>query len=169
MNAREFAKYHARLADRLRPTLMRGLRAGAARAIPYLVEQTRLAPPANPAGIGTGGAVNTGNLANGWRAKDIAEGAVLINIRSYSPVVDGGRRAGAKMPPKSAIVPWLMRRLGLSRKEAEARWFLVARAIQRRGLLPRQILTSPHAQEQILHLVHAEMVHELEAELERRL
>lgn len=168
MNPREFARYHERLAREFKPTLLRGLRAGAARALPYLVDRTRAAPPANPAGIGAGGAVNTGNLIGGWRVKPLPDGAAIINLRSYGPTVDGGRRAGSKLPPLKDITRWIMRRLGKSESEARKLAFPFARAIARRGLIARKILTGEDAQIRISELVHEEMQHELDAELEKR-
>lgn len=162
MNAQEFARYHRRLAEQFKPTLLKGIRSGAQRAIAYLQTQTRLAPPANPKGIGTGGAVNTGRFLGGWRSKAIPEGAVITNDRPYGPIVERGRRQGAKMPPAADIIAWIQRRLGKSREEAIALRFVISRAISRRGLLGRFIMTSNTAQAEIAKLVQAEMAHELE-------
>lgn len=168
MNAKEFARYHRRLADNLKPTLLRGVRSGAARAISYLADQTRKAPPANPAGIGKGGAVNTGEFLRGWRSLPLPDGAVIKNITAHAPVVDGGRRAGSKFPPRWALIPWIMRRLGKSKEEAERLYYPFARAIARRGLIARQILSGDMSQRYIANLVRQEILHEIDRELERK-
>lgn len=111
LDAKQFAAYHARLAAQFRPTILRGVRAGAARAIPYLVHRTREAPPANPSGKGTGGAVNTGNFVRRWRAVPLPDGAALVNDTSYGPIIDGGRRPNSRFPPKAALIAWIKRRL----------------------------------------------------------
>jgi hypothetical protein len=166
MNAREFAKYHRRLAENLRPTLMRGVRSGAQRAISYLIDQTRKAPPANPGGIGSGGAVNTGAFIRGWRSFALPDGAVIKNIEAHGPIVDGGRRPG-KFPPRWALVPWIMRRLKKSKAEAEALYYPIAKAIASRGLIARQILSGDMSQRYIAKLVREEILHEIDRELEK--
>lgn len=168
LNPQEFAKYHQKLAERLRPTLQRGVISGAARAIPYLVERTRTAPPANPAGKGTGGAVNTGAFVGGWRSLPLVDGAALINSKGYGPIVEHGRRVGAALPPYRAIVEWAKRRLGLSDEEAERAAYPIRAAIKKRGLIGRKILTAEAARNHIMMLVRLEVIHEIELELERK-
>lgn len=184
LDSKQFAAYHARLAEQFRPTVLRGVRAGAARAVGYLVERTRTAPPANPAGIGSGGAVNTGNLARRWRKVDLPDGAALTNDAPYSPVVDGGRRAGSKFPPKAALIAWIMRKLltspakgkgkrkggtSASRLQQAARlYYPIARAIARRGLIARRIVSAPEAQTEIMRMVTMEVGAELAREHGRR-
>lgn len=231
LNSKEFARYHARLAANFKPTLLRGVRSGAARSIPYLVDRTRTAPPANPAGIGTGGAVNTGALARGWRWVATPEGADILNPEPHGPVVDGGRRPG-KFPPKDALVAWIKRRLLTSEPprrrrrvqgprtasdreraeadkqrrlrsaiqravagddarpqrperpdrepakrssrsqmtdaQAERKYFPIARAIARRGLLPRRILRADEPRRRILDFVRQETIHEINREQAKR-
>lgn len=50
----------------------------------------------------------------------------------YGEPVEYGRKPG-KMPPSDAIKLWVIRKLGLSGKEADSAAFLIARAIGRRG------------------------------------
>lgn len=167
MDARQFASYHKRLAQQFKPAVMRGVRAGAARCVTYLVEQTRGAASANPAGKGTGGAVNSGSFLRLWRSFPLPDGALVTNTSPYGPIIEYGRRPGAKMPPLLAIGLWLQRRLGLSAADARSRAFLVARAIKRRGLIGRRIMTSDASRQRQLELIHAEVVHELNKELNR--
>lgn len=238
LNAKQFAEYHRRLADKFRPTVLRGVRAGAARAVGYLVARTREAPPANPAGKGSGGAVNTGAFVRRWRAIPLPDGAALVNDSPYGPIIEDGRRRGSKFPPRDALIAWIRRKLlaqpkrrrfgpGESRearrdrtekKRLESRirqfgredprqgprkpekfgpqrrsrpnpkakpkersrraasldtqaarlYFPIARAISRRGLLGRKILTAPTAKEEILRMVTREVAAEINREMGRR-
>lgn len=243
LNSAEFARYHQRLADRFRPAIVRGVHSGAARAVGYLVQKTREAPPANPAGIGSGGAVNTGAFARGWRALRNPDGAELVQVMPYGPIVDRGRRPGSKFPPRDALIAWILRRLltrptqkrrqfgprptdeqqraaadkarrekavrgfnaetarrnredrerdrahppkererkddrrpgGGGRRgramdraaEAARLYFPIARAIARRGLRGRQILSKPEHRRDIIDFVRADVARELERENSR--
>lgn len=226
LNSKQFAAYHSRLAEQFRPTIMRGVRAGAARAIPYLVDRTRTAPPANPGGVGTGGAVNTGAFARSWRAIPLPDGAALTNSSSYAPVIEYGRRPGT-FPPKAPLIEWIKRRLltkpktkkrrgpresaesshakaeqrrleaaikrvgahdpkyGPRRRPPDARkakgrriaslddqaarlYFPIARAIARRGLIGRKIITAQVAQDAIIDIVQREVAAELGREMGRQ-
>lgn len=62
----------------------------------------------------------------------------LYNTARHSPFVEGGRRAGARMPPLAAILPWVLRR-GMPASAA----FPVARKIAKRGIKPRRVMTQP--------------------------
>lgn len=165
LNAKQFARYHKSLAHRFKPTLLRGIHAGAQRAIPYLVDATRTAKPASE--HGSTGAANTGYFINRWRVLRTKDGAIIKNVTPYGPVIDGGRRRGAKMPPLKPLIAWLRRRLGKSAEEAKRMAYPVARAIARRGLKARKILTSREARQKILDLVKEETIHEIERELSR--
>jgi hypothetical protein len=236
LNSKQFAAYHARLADQLKPTILRGMRAGAARAVGYLVQRTREAPPANPSGVGTGGAVNTGNFARRWRVIPLPDGVALDNDAPYAPIVDGGRRPG-KFPPKAELIAWIKRRILVKPKpkrggggkrssgprgsaeqerakadekrlaadiarfarkdpmlgprrppkpkppqkrqrgvrksytideQAARLYFPIARAIARRGLIGRKILTAPTAQDEILGMVTREVAAEIGRTMAKR-
>lgn len=229
LDAAQFARYHERLAQNFRPAVLRGMRAGAARAIDLLVSRTRNAPAANPAGKGTGGAVNTGNFARRWRRIPMSNGVALVNDAPYGPIVDGGRRPG-KFPPRDPLIAWIKRKLLTKpkvkkrrfgprptdderRKAAEKKrldaairrvirggdggkrkgppparpepdrrrrgrtpsiddqaarlYFPIARAIARRGLIARKILSAPEAQREILDMVTRGVVDELAREMGR--
>ena len=141
--------------------LKRGCVSGAARCVPIVQRSVETAPPANPAGVGTGGAFNTGQYKRAWKSAPIPNGAVVSNDQKYAVIVEEGRRPGAAMPPDSAIRPWIQRRLGLSDKEAASLSFVIRRAISRRGLLPRKVLQRalPEMDEAVL----SEIIRELEA------
>lgn len=115
LSSREFAAYHARLAQQFRPAILRGVHSGAARAVGYLVQRTRQAPPANPAGIGSGGAVNSGAFMRRWKAIKLPDGAEITNDSPYAGNVDPdgqyGRRPGSKFPPKQPLIEWIKRKI----------------------------------------------------------
>ena len=46
------------------------------------------------------------------------------------------------MPPLEMIMRWAQRRFGISEREARARAFLIARAIQARGIRARLVMTN---------------------------
>jgi hypothetical protein len=227
LNTAQFADFHKRLAERFRPAVIRGIMAGAARAIPYLVDRTRTAPPANPGGVGSGGAVNTGALVRGWRVLAASDGASIVNVAAHAVNVEEGRRRGSKFPPRDPLIAWIKRKLltkpkkkprrfaprsnreaereardrrrleaairrvgakdpkygprqqkpdsrrarvrrKLSTDEQAARlYFPIARAIARRGLIARKLITAPEAGAEILRLVSAAVVAELEKETAR--
>lgn len=167
MTFEEWQRYHLRIADALKPAAMRGLQSAALRVIPLLHARTRTAPPQNPSGVGRGGAVDTGMFLRGWKSTAQDDATVLI----YNSVTDGraptqeyGRRAGSAMPPPAVVEAWLRRRLGMGAREAKRAAFPIARAIGRRGLLPRRILTANEFQERIAEVVAEEVQMEIATE-----
>jgi hypothetical protein len=89
----------------------------------------------------------TGNLANTIYsdAKLQSDGVIAIFGASaaYAINVEEGRRAGAKMPPQGALLPW-MAAVGIP-EEAE---FVVRRAIARKGIPPAPFISKAFAQMQ---------------------
>jgi hypothetical protein len=103
--------------------------------------------------------VNYGAYLRAWKAEGDPDGAALFNSSKYAGVIERGRRPG-KFPPIAAIAQWALRRLRLKPEGArrggrrstsfsadevmapafKAAW-PIARAIARRGLLPRLIMT----------------------------
>ena len=140
MTLHGFKRYLAGLPKALNGAVVRGIQTGVVRSIAIAVAATDAAPPASQNG-GTG-AVDTGNYRRSWRATNLSDGAVLGNAAGYSPIIEDGRRAGAKMPPKQVAIDIARRKMGLSQREAELAWFPIARAIARRGLRPRHVLTN---------------------------
>lgn len=85
------------------------------------------------------GAAATSLLINSVRADqtDPLEWRIGPHV-AYARYVLEGRRPGGKMPPWRAILDWMkVKRLGNDRASAWA----IARAIQRRGIKPRDYLT----------------------------
>jgi len=162
---KRWAQYHKELAERFMPAAMRGVRAAGAHVVALMHQRTRTAPPANPGGVGSGGAVNTGYYLRSWKSQDVAGGVRVYNAAPYAGVIEHGRRKGAP-PPKKAIVAWLRRRLGMSQVDALSAAWPVARAIGRRGLKGRKVLGG--AKKETADIAMAEIERELMAEVNRR-
>lgn len=61
---------------------------------------------------------------------------------AYAPVIEEGRRAGARQPPSGALMSWVARKFGLTDpRQIRSVAFLVARAIGRRGLPAKKPLS----------------------------
>lgn len=162
MSMEELVKWYAQLGDRTVVAARRGCVRGAQRAVQTLQRATGRAPPANPAQLGVGGAVNTGHYKRSWKMEALSDGARVYNDAPYAGVIEDGRRVG-KFPPITPIQDWAQRRLGLSREEARKAAFPIARAIARRGLLARKVLTNK------LPDIEKDAVTEIVAELDREL
>lgn len=168
MNLREWKRYHEKLAERFHPAALRGARSAALAVTAMAQRRTRTAPPANPAGKGKGGAVNTGDYLRRWRWISIPDGARVLNDHPAAAVIEYGRRPGSAPPPPLAIRDWLIRRLRMKEAQANRVARAVAIAIGRRGLLARHVLTSEDAVQEIARILEREVKHELDRELARR-
>ena len=157
----QYAAYMRKLAKEFMPAAKRGVLSGALRCLPELQRRTSEAKPANPAGIGSGGAVNTRAFLQAWRATPLSNGASVSNTRTYAGVIEEGRRKGGKMPPNAEIMHWAQRRLGISAQEAKNLAYPIALAIAKRGLKPRRVLSGSIAV--LTRIVNTE----LKAELDR--
>jgi len=138
------------------PAAKRGAVLAAARSVREMVSATDTAPPASP--NGKPGAHNTGHYKRSWKSRAEEFGARVFNIAPYSGVIEHGRRKG-KFPPTEPIARWAQRRMGLTRKEAQGAAFVIARAIARRGLKPRKVMTNllPKVQRFLNEEVRAEL------------
>jgi hypothetical protein len=121
MNLKEWKRYHERLADQFHPAALRGARSAALATVAVAQRRTRQAPPANPAGKGKGGAVNTGDYLRRWRWITISDGARVLNDHPAAAVIEYGRRPGSAPPPEQAIRDWLIRRLAVEGGQGEPR------------------------------------------------
>lgn len=148
------------IADAVKPAMKRGALSAVMRMIPVMQERAQFAPPANPAGIGNTGAIDTGAYRAGFRGKATDRGASLYNMRKYAPVIDMGRRPGT-MPNTRAIARWAERKLGLDPIAARTAGFLIGRAIKRRGLLPRRVMTGNI--DYLVQIFREEVHHEIRA------
>lgn len=117
------------------------------RAKEIVKDQTENAPPASAnGGIG---AVDTRKYYRKWRVRRArlngSRGVLITNAAHYMAVIELGRRAGSRMPPVDVIRQWAQRRLGLPYKEAKRAAWPIARAIGRRGLQARLVMTGDPA------------------------
>lgn len=148
VNPGDLGKWADRLGRSLRPTVRRGLRAAGAAAIPILQAATSKYP-----------IHATGKFARGWRAEVEAWDRLLLrNAAPYSLYVEMGRRAGARMPPVAALMPWVRLVLAVPERRVRLVAFLVARAISRRGIPARPVLLSAQTQKRLAAAMKTELV-----------
>ena len=110
---------------------------------------------AQDAEIRNKGLVSTGKLVNsiGGETKHASDGVhgMVFNTAPHAPVMDQGRRKGARMPPPSALVRWVRRKKLVRgrRKKGEAQTkaqremsmaFVIARSISRKGIVGRKYM-----------------------------
>lgn len=163
----DYAKWAGKLGAGFMGAIQRGTVSGAARCITVVQRATREAKPANPRGVGVGGAVNTGGYLAGWRSTALAPiGAAVFNGKLHAAIIEEGRRPGGFFPPRDVIMRWAQRRLGLSEVDAKRAAWPIARAIQRRGLLPRKVMEG--AVPEMVDVVQEEQVRELDAAMQSR-
>lgn len=80
-----------------------------------------------------------GWFQEGWRMKELGRLRVQVyNAAAHAIFVEKGRRPGAKPPPYEPIRRWLIVKGG-----DPAAAPMVAKAIGRRGIRPRKVMTSP--------------------------
>lgn len=89
------------------------------------IEEVRRSKPRPP--------FNTGYYQRAFKSQDLPNGVLFFNQASYAGVIEGGRRAGARMPPVSVIARWVTQK-GIARgKEARSIAFVIARKIAKQG------------------------------------
>jgi hypothetical protein len=93
--------------------------------------------------------LNTGYYARAWKTEKVVDGASpidgyvrLYNQAPYAGVIEYGRRAGS-MPPSSALVPWVRRKLGVSAKKAPGVAFAIAKKMKTKPIPGKYVLTAP--------------------------
>lgn len=163
LSTTQWAAQMKKLGNRFPGAALRGAKRGAMRAASLLQRATGKAEPANPAKIGTGGAVNTGFYKRAWKWEGLPSGARVYNVAPYAAVIETGRRVGATRPPIGALTDWAQRRIGLSREDARKAAFAISKAIQKRGLLPRKVMGNklPEIQQIWVKEITAELAKEL--------
>jgi hypothetical protein len=95
-------------------------------------------------------------FARGWKARvgNVVGASVQVyNKEPYAIVIEKGRRRNRRPPPRAVLIPWVMDKLGVSAKDAPRVAFLVARAIGKRGIAARPVLTDPRMQLRIQRTV----------------
>jgi hypothetical protein len=117
--------------------------------------------------------VDRGTYRRQFVTEDVRGGAAMYNSSPHGPIVEDGRRAGARMPPPDVLADWVRRKgigrvygpLGRgqrrrpSKQQARALAFVIARAIARRGLRGHHILA--RVEERLWPLVIREVDEEL--------
>lgn len=79
-----------------------------------------------------------GRFFSGLRAVARKDYSITVyNTAKHAVFVERGRRAGARMPPKRAILEWVLRH-GMP----ASAWYPVARKIAERGIRPRKVVES---------------------------
>lgn len=159
LSLKDFRRYIKKLGKKLNGAAVRGVQSGLYRSIGIVQLATQTAPPASA--HGSIGAVNTGAYRGAWQVEVSAAGGRIWNSQAYAGVIEYGRLKGAKPPPSREIELWAMRKLGLSAEEAKRAAYPIARAIAKRGLRPRRVLTSSNTKSAIVRAVleeiHAEV------------
>ena len=154
----DFPATYRKLGKKLPEAVMRGAVRGAMRAVSTLQRATSTASPADPGGKGQSGAVNTGAYKRAWKWEKLDMAVRVYNASPYAGIIEHGRRPG-RFPPLSVIEHWAQRKLGLSKKEAKAAAFPIARAIAKRGLAGRKVLTkaAPKLEQDFIAEIRAEL------------
>lgn len=121
-----------------------------------VVDQTDNAPAASARGAK--GAVDTGNYRRNWKVSKATingiRGVLISNAAAYMAVIEMGRGIGKRPPPTDVIARWAERRLGLPYKEARRAAWPIARAIGRRGLYARRVMTGDPAKTEYRATMH---------------
>ena len=162
---KQFASYVMRLGKDFVPAAVRGTQSAALRIIPLMVQRTTDAIPTGPRG--STGAVNTGLYKRSWKSSPQAWGVTVYNAQPYSSIIDYGRRASpVSKEGQVALAKWAMRKLQLSESEAKSAAFAIARALRKRAIPARKVMSG--ALEQMNTLAMEEITHELEKALAHR-
>lgn len=135
---KDLKEFLRKLPRELNEAAVRGIRAGAQRAIAIAVAAGDAALPASE--HGGKGAFDTGEYRRSWKVHNIEGGADLNNVSRQAPIIELGRRPGRRPPPVKVIERYAVRKLGLSDKEAKLAAYPMAMAIAKRGLRARHVL-----------------------------
>lgn len=157
MSLPDWVEWQKKLGAKFKKAVVRGLDSGGARSVLYLQNETSKA-----------GAFDRGGFKRGWRYQLVRDpmGVKIYNSTPYASVIEEGRRPNRRPPPSDALVPWVRRKLGVSRKEAKSVAYVVARAIGERGIPGKHILKTASAN--IAKLIVTEVQNELKVELYSR-
>lgn len=97
--AKEMREQDSRLVDVAVETIRRTVKLRGPRLVQE--EITGLAPRAP---------VDRGTYRRAFKFEDIPGGAVAYNSSPHAPIIEDGRRAGARMPPLGVILEWVKRK-----------------------------------------------------------
>lgn len=125
IDASEVAAFASRVGN-VRPMLENELEIAMIRSLAMLQNDAMEATP-----------VATGTLRRSYKLQPAptAWSGTLVNTATYAKVVEEGRRPGAPMPPKGALIAW-MKTNGID----ESLEFVIRRAIGRRGIPARNMM-----------------------------
>lgn len=149
----DMGKRAQRLAKEIGPATQRALRRVGAQVIPQVKTESLRQ-----------GIKAFGRYVAGWTYEVRGTELRIRNRTFYAKFVESGRRAGARMPPVNALIPWVQLILSPPPDRVRSVAFAVARAIARRGIPPRPVVGSGKIQ----RLARAAVTRELVAELEAR-
>lgn len=130
---RDLGKFERKLKRKL-PRILRELQQKSARqAVLILKEEVLRIKPYAP--------VTTRKYLNGWHVARLPYlGIVISNRQGYAAYIEGGRRAGARMPPIGAIQKWVKRKFGVGGKRGKGIAWAVAKKIQLRGIKKKPVV-----------------------------
>lgn len=168
MSVGDFKKYVAKLNKNLmghNGAVIRGIHSGIMSAIPIVHRSVDNAMPASPNGVA--GAMDTGDYKRRWQFDLTKTGGRIFNNHPAADVIERGRKAGRKPPPFAVIKAWAQRRLGLTAAQAEIAKYPLSKAIGKRGLTGRRVLTNPGTKDAITRSVLNEMKREVNEALKR--
>lgn len=74
--------------------------------------------------------------AEGSDASVKIKGSTFSDL-AYAPVMEYGRRVGARQPPVDALLSWVTQKLGVPSGKARGVAFIIARSIARKGIKGR--------------------------------
>lgn len=135
----QYGQHQARVAAGMRGAMERALARAGAQGVGLLRSATRAR-----------GIRDLGGFERGWAVRQSSwQQLRFYNSSPYAPFVENGRRAGARMPPPAALVPWVERHFGVTGAAARGLAFVIARRIAQRGIRARRVLTDPLVQAQL--------------------
>ncbi len=154
LSMNEWTGYLRKLGKDFMPAAKRGLKRGALHSQVLLQQRTSAL-----------GVLNTGAYKRSWKWQEIEKGIVIYNAQLYAGVIEYGRRVGARMPPVEPIARWAQLKLGVPKKQARGVGFVIARAISRRGIAARPVMTGalPKMEQAFKEAITAELKRSLAA------
>lgn len=94
----------------------------------------RLVVQGAPRGVSVGGGGYAGSIGLELRGTPARRQATVSSSLFYAPIIESGRRAGARRPPLAPILLWVTRKLHVTGDQASRVAFLIARSIGRKGI-----------------------------------
>lgn len=135
---RMLGRFESVMSKEIKPHLEQALRLTGRQSITVLKERSQ-------------GIKAVGWFQHGWQMKELPNLKMRVfNAAAHAIFVEKGRRAGAKPPPLEPIRRWLVVKGG-----DPAAAPMVARAIARRGIAPRPVMTSKAWQDWAMVHFHA--------------